>query len=72
MITEKKIQVYSLLQDMIIKLLISIVMIAIMITIAVKLILDPSWPLAFGEVGTGGVLTIVVRHYFPRRDPGGE
>ena len=72
MVTEKKIQVYSLLLDMIIKLLFSIVMLAILITITVKFILNPTWPLAAADVGSGGVMGIVVRHYFPRRDKGSK
>jgi hypothetical protein len=72
MISQKKISVYTLLQDMIIKLLFSIVMLLMLIGITWRLIFYPSWPLAFADTGTTTIMAIVLRHYFPRRDAGGD
>ena len=72
MVTKEKVQVYSLLLDMWIKFLFAVVMLVILIAIMVRFIYDPTWPLATAGLGTGTILGTVVRHYFPRRDAGGD
>ena len=72
MITDDKVRTYGLLSDTAVKFFLSIVVTGAFIAVTVKLLIDPTWPVA----GTDGILgysiSTVIRHYFPRRDSMGN
>jgi hypothetical protein len=73
MVNKKKVEVYGIVQDMAIKLLFSLVMLAMVIIMTIQLVKNPtSWPLAGANTGFSTILAIVLRHYFPRRDSSGD
>jgi len=72
MITDDQVRTYGLLSDTAVKFSLSIIVTLAFIAVTIKLLIDPTWPVA----GTDGVLgysiSSVIRHYFPRRDSAGD
>jgi hypothetical protein len=66
--TPEKAKVYTVVGDVIAKLVLAVVSGIAFLMVTFKLISDPSWPLAFAETVFAGALTIVFKHYFPEKD----
>lgn len=63
-ITKEKAQVYQLMADVIVKFLLGLAVVGVFVAITVKLLNDPSWPVAtFGSFLSATVF-LVFRHYF--------
>lgn len=72
MISESQIRVYGLLFDVAMKFVLSVVVTLAFIAVTVKLLVDPTWPMAGADGALSLSITTVIRHYFPRRDVAGD
>ena len=62
---ERKVKVYAIVLDMFWKSVFSGVTAAAFVAITVKLIIDPTWPIAAVDAFLTGTMFVVFRHYFP-------
>lgn len=64
---EEQVRVFELLANVAAKLFLAFLAGMVFLGVSVKLILDPSWPIAVAEAFLTGTVYVVFKHYFPAK-----
>lgn len=68
-LTKEKVEVYKVFGDTVSKFILAMAVALVFIIMSLKLVVDPSWPIAAADAVLGGVVLVVFKHYFPSEEP---
>lgn len=67
-LTKEKAEVYRVFGDTVSKFILAMTVALVFIIASLKLVVDPSWPIAAADMVLGGVVLVVFKHYFPAKE----